>query len=286
MSLLRNTFEEHVDTQLLDRWSRSPAEFWRSMNRWSRNVFWDIRGGKQTFNIGGIEAEFDAETENGGDIVRWTYQLEKDWLADLLGELKDDDVVFDVGGNIGFYACFVANRLTEGQVVSFEPHPANANQLRANLSYNAGPSEVREVALSDDNSTVEFTVASDEDVGVATGTIDPADDEHGYTVRTRRGDDLVSEGELPRPTVVKIDVEGSEPLVLEGLRETLSSPTCRLLYCEIHCPKPGRPSVRDYDSSAEDVKNTIRELGFTIESIDERTGELHVKARKRDTDTV
>jgi FkbM family methyltransferase len=256
------------------------AGTWRSMSRWTRNVFWDIRGGSQLFTVNGIEAEFDAETENGGDIVRWTYQLEKDWLEDLLGELRSDDVFFDVGGNIGFYACFAANRLTDGHVISFEPLPPNVEQLKDNLDHNPGTATVREVALSDEANTVEFTVSDSRDVGYATGTIEPGEGTSGYQVRTERGDALVEDGDLSQPSVVKIDVEGSEPLVLDGLRETLSSPECRLLYCEIHLPKEGRPSIRDYDSTAENVKETIRSLGFEIERIDDRTGELHVKARK------
>lgn len=231
--------------------------------------------------IGGVQAEFDAETEYGGDIIRWTYQLEKDWLGDLLDELREGDVLFDVGGNIGFYACFAANSLNDGRVISFEPLPPNVKQLKRNLRHNdAEKCEVREIALSNDRDTVEFTVPASRDAGYATGTINPGDEGSGYEVETRRGDQMVNDGELPQPSVVKIDVEGSEPLVLDGMRETLASPECRLLYCEIHLPKEGRPSIRDYDSSAEDVKDTIRELGFTIESITERTGELHVKASK------
>lgn len=43
------------------------------------------------------------------------------------------------------------------------------------------------------------------------------------------GDELVRDGEVPKPTVAKPDVEGGESSVLDGMRETLSSQTCRLV---------------------------------------------------------
>ena len=46
-------------------------------------------------------------------------------------------------------------------------------------------------------------------------------------------DELVSSGELPPPTVVKIDVEGAELAVLEGMRETIGAHRPAII-CELH----------------------------------------------------
>lgn len=81
--------------------------------------------------------------------------------------------------------------------------------------------------------------------------------------------------------MVKIDVKGAEGLVIEGLSEVLSADECRLLYCEIHPPAQHRTGVTDYGYSVSDVLELIRELGFSIESINERGTDKHVIGAKR-----
>lgn len=229
-------------------------------------------------SVDGTTACFESGDQNGEDILRWTLDIEQEWLTDLLSEIEASDVFYDVGANLGFYSCFVANNLTDGRVVAFEPFPPNVDQLRTNLSRNRGEYTVIEKALSNERDTLSFTSTDGGEVGHATGTIAPEQGDTGRTIRTVRGDDLVNSEELPEPDVVKIDVEGSEPLVLEGLAETLAGDRCRLVYCEIHLPKDGRPSIRDYGYTADDVRSMIRKAGFRIDKENNRNGEIHLKA--------
>jgi hypothetical protein len=46
-------------------------------------------------------------------------------------------------------------------------------------------------------------------------------------------DELVASGELPPPTLVKIDVEGAEVAVLEGMRATIERHRPAII-CELH----------------------------------------------------
>jgi len=260
----------------------TPRVTWESMRQWTRNIFWDFKGGSQIFTVNGVQAEFDARTDRGGDMIRWTYQLEKDWLKRMLDEVNSDDVVFDVGANLGFYSSFLSKILTGGQVVAFEPFPPNVKQLQKNVKHNGNLVDIMDIALSDQTGTVEFTESSTQAIGHATGTIDPDPGSNGYPVSTRRGDDLVEGGRVPQPQLIKIDVEGSEPLVLEGLKNTLSDDRCRTLFCEIHLPKRGdsRPSIREYGSSADEIQAKIRNFGFCLDEVKKRNREFHVIGRK------
>lgn len=253
---------------------------WNRLLHLSQELFWDLRGGVQTLSVNGTEADFSASSDHGGDVIRWTYRIEKPWLEDLLENLREDDVLFDVGANLGFYACFASQKLQSGHVVAFEPYPPNLEQLRENVDLNGNGTRVVDVALSDTSGVMEFESPESRDVGHATGTVTTSNGSDGHAVRTRTADRMIEDGELPQPNVVKIDVEGSEPRVIEGMRSALEDEACRLVYLEIHLPKPERASVRDHGSSAEQLQQELIALGYTLVDVEKRNRELHVKARK------
>ena len=120
------------------------------------------------------------------------------------------------------------------------------------------PVEVVESALSDDSGSAEFASPT-EDVCGAASIGSPGI--HGERVRTERGDGSVRDGAIPAPTVVKIDVEGAEPLVLDGMRRTLADDRCRLVYCEEHHPHPNRPPSADFGASLDAIARTSNRWG-------------------------
>jgi hypothetical protein len=61
--------------------------------------------------------------------------------------------------------------------------------------------------------------------------------------------------------VIKIDVEGGERAVLDGLRGTLAD-SCRLVYCEVHA---GALADRDVEPGA--IDRLLRDRGFTVETV-------------------
>lgn len=247
-----------------------------------KSTFWDLRGGTQQLAIGDTSARFGATTTRGGDTIRWTYRSEKPFIKDIIDELNEGDVFFDIGANLGVFSCFAVQAMSQGHVVAFEPSPQNVDQLRRNMHYNGGKTEysIQDVALSDSGGTIDFTQSADGDVGNQTGNINP--NGNSIEVQSVTGDKLVENNSIPNPSVVKIDVEGAESLVIKGLKNTLCRETCRLLYCEIHLPKEGgsRPSVKDYGESQESVLSMITNLGFDVIYTERRGSEVHVKARK------
>lgn len=243
------------------------------------NACWNVKG-EQTLTVIGVSATFDATTAGAGDVVRARVNREHNQLTELLDSLEPDDVVFDVGASVGTYTCFAMNKLTDGTVVSFEPYPPNVAQLEANARRNGDNVDIREVALSNENGTISFAQPN-RNVGSGTGSIVHGGEDGSMEVDQVIGDDLVARGDLPRPTVVKIDVEGAEALVIEGLDETLRDDACRLLFCEIHHPADHRTSVEDFGSTPGELRTRIEELGFSVEEVHSTDLETHLRCKKR-----
>ena len=227
------------------------------------------------------------ETTVAGETVRFgvstvaeyrratTFGGERDLIATLLSTLDGTETVWDVGACVGTYTCFVANALTTGQVVGFEPEAVNRSRLRSNLETTA-PAErwtVSPIALADENGT---TTLASETVEAGGGHHYLAPDGVGRTVETRRGEDLLADGFAP-PDVVKIDVQGAELLVLQGLGELLD--TVESISLEVHSEK-----CRRYGTTAEEVEAFLRAAGYTLTHLggpaDRRSGVYFVHAHR------
>ena len=245
--------------------------------------YWEMFRNSYSLSVADTTISFSAPTY---DIVRRTRQrhrIENIILADLVRELRDDDVFYDVGANTGLYTLFAAKNCPQGTVVAFEPYPPNSDLLRRDVSRNGLENVlVRELALSDSDGTITFDQPASEDVGYGSSSIAPEASEHTVQVPTARGDELVGSGDVPAPTVIKIDVEGSEPLVVDGLRETLQRDDCRIVYCEVHKPTKSdkRLAIDDFGSSPDELVAMLSDCGFETDVIDRTESDLHVMASK------
>lgn len=126
-------------------------------------------------------------------------------------------VVFDVGANVGFYT-LLASVLAgpEGKVFAFEPMPRNLRYLNLHLTLNGVTNAtVVQVAVADSDGTVCFDLGPNH----ATGHLD---DQGRLRVQAVTLDDMVFARGLPAPSVIKIDVEGAEALVLRGAARVVS----------------------------------------------------------------
>lgn len=196
-------------------------------------------------------------------------------LADLLGRVGPDDVFYDVGSYLGTYACLVAAGRPGVQTVAFEPNTPKRRQLRRTVDANDLPVEVRPYALGDAEGVATFaTGRGRDDPNVA--QLATRECEATIEVDLRTVDGLVARGDLPAPTVLKVDVEGAELDALRGARAALSSDVCRLVYCEIH------PSLLpEFGGSAGAVRSLLEDCGFDVTRVGDRREEFFLRAEKR-----
>jgi len=189
-----------------------------------------ITGGTRTIAAGDVRARIRQDTETEFTHYR-NFHNERELVADVVERVRPSDVFWDVGANVGTYSCLVGQVAAETQ--AFEPYPPNAEKLRTNLSTNdVSAVSVRELALADRDGETSFAVDDRAEAGAGQGSI-VTEGDAAITVPLVRGDALVADG-VPAPDVVKIDVEGAEDLVLDGLSQTLADGAPRHVYCEVH----------------------------------------------------
>lgn len=268
------TFVRRLTTYLRDRVSTEYDNF----GRWCR----ELRGGTLSLTIGEYIAVFDAAPSAGGDWIRSMHDSEAELTRELLDTLEPDDTVYDIGANIGFHACFATTALTEGTVVAIEPYPPNVRQLEENLRHNDGDTIVLEAAVSDSEGSVELTAPADESAGHQISAIASDAGENTYTTRSVTIDSLVANSTHPAPNVVKIDVEGAEQQVIEGMRHTLNRVDCRAVFCELHHPneRVDRPSIQEFGGHPDQIRQILTDCGFSLTTTEERRKTTHIKAIK------
>ena len=139
--------------------------------------------------------------------------------------------MIDIGANVGLMSILLADKIQHALL--FEPNDIAAARARENIVLNQLPFEIHEIALSDQNGTVSF-----ENLGGASpcNRVVPADTANAslVTVPCMRLDDFLGQhANLPAPiTVIKIDVEGHENSVLEGMTRTLTEQRPRVIMFE------------------------------------------------------
>lgn len=243
-------------------------------------LYWRIND-QYSLSIDNTRVIFSAPTRTAAQWNKARFTSEQDMISDLVDELENDDVFYDIGANTGLYTLFAAKNCFE--VFAFEPYPPNISSLMENISRNDTYNvEVCDIALSDSDGYVSFSQPQEDIIGYGSPSIVAEDTDANVEVSTKAGDHLISSENLPIPDVIKIDVEGSEPLVIDGLEQTLSSSTCRLVYCEVHTSKTEQhPSIKDFNQDLDAIKNKFRKYGFTVDEIIEaRDSEVFLKCHK------
>jgi FkbM family methyltransferase len=155
-----------------------------------------------------------AHEEVGRNII--VGDFETDDLRHFLESVRDGDVVFDVGANVGAYCVTIARRFPTAQVFAFEPVPLNAALINTSLLANRITNvEVVQACVSDSARPVEFSVAED---SAYSSIIDTRRKPEFARVRCDAVtfDGFCCERTLRGADVVKIDVEGAELKVLQG----------------------------------------------------------------------
>lgn len=144
--------------------------------------------------------------------------------------VKPSDIFLDIGANVGVFSLYVGMRLDDkGHVYACEPHMPSAVQLMQNIAANdlGDKVSVISVALGAENGFTEFSYrrwgsgASGSQLQVDSGVTMPKS--VGVELKCQRTvDQLIEDGVMPPPNLVKIDTDGVELFITKGMEKLLT----------------------------------------------------------------
>ncbi len=246
---------------------------WEVLKRLSERLMYYtyfFRGWIATINIGDVKVAMHILTYKDFRAIRYVAETEKVLQKEMLSEIQEKDVFWDIGANVGLYTCAVGKLYKSARVVAFEPNPFAVSRLIANVSLNQLENvEVVHLPLWGWEGILLFDTVWNNDVSGHGRVVSKQKDKIPqiplYTWIVR-GDSLVQQDILPPPSVIKIDVEGDELHVLQGLEKIL--PLSRAVFIEVHPGKGG---------NKQQIEALLSKYQFRVEEIGERGKEIWIK---------
>jgi FkbM family methyltransferase len=209
----------------------------------------------------GLTLRLPGGMPSSGRLRAGTYEPE---VTSVLHSLLESGMTFvDGGANVGYYTMLAARKVgAGGRVYAFEPDPIAFEYLQSNIRDN-GASNVVSVhrALADTVRIAVFTPSDVEGGFVA----NQASSWSSRTIEAMSLDSYFAEQGWPQVDIVKLDVEGSEGLVLQGMKELSSRNRSLQLLMECNCRALDRAAT-----SLSDMTEFLIDLGFQSARVVER----------------
>jgi FkbM family methyltransferase len=177
----------------------------------------------------------------------------------ILESVGSGTLFVDVGAHVGYYS--VLSALAGADVIAFEPDPYNYAALVRNVE--GLPVDARPAAVADAVGRAVFhTSASTTGSSLLARRDIPL--RNAVEVDTTTVDAIVG-GRFDRPVVVKLDVEGAEPLALAGAAEVIRHSESLVVIAEVN---PSALATRGY--TAEDVVRPLSAGDLEVSFVDRR----------------
>ena len=182
-----------------------------------------------------------------------------------------ENIFIDIGSHYGYYSIIAAKKYKKAKILSFEPVPENLRILKKNVKFNKLKNvKPYNYALSNKNGLFEFKLSEASDSSGFYG--------HPLTptikiikVKTKKLDDIInSEKSINQISVIKIDTEGHEIEVLEGMKKIIEKNNKIIFFIEFN-PK----CLIHANKKPEDLLIFLEKNNFFTFAIDEINKKIH-----------
>lgn len=174
--------------------------------------------------------------------------------------------IIDVGANRGQFALVASRRFPNARLICFEPQLGPLRVLARVMARHRHLTTVN-IALADtqEPSVLHVTQADDSSSLLPVTTLQVATFPgtavvESVKVTTRRLDDVLQTSDLKRPTLLKIDVQGTELAVIAGAGRLLEQVDTIIVECSF-------VELYKHQALADDVLSHLRASGFRLVSM-------------------
>lgn len=209
------------------------------------------------------------------------------WIKQYLSK---NDIILDIGANVGAFLYQLENSLDHEHIYAFEPNKKLYHRLKRLFP----AMRIFPLALSDENTTAEFKVPIINGKMIASrGTLNTEYKEKGeeksYTekVKVIKLDDWAAIEHFTKLNFIKIDVEGNEMKTLLGAREIIRqfSPTLMVEMEQRHHQTPIWQEISEVESWGYDAHFLNRHT-FKLEKLTEEILLKNTNDEKNKTDYI
>jgi FkbM family methyltransferase len=178
-----------------------------------------------------------------------------DWICNYVG---NNDIIMDIGANVGAYSLLIAKMKKKSLVYAIEPESSNFFALNRNIIVNGFQEKIIPlcVALGEKN-TINSLYLSNIEPGSALHGLETPESEgvdfapkHVQGIAEYKLDNLVEELEHKHINHLKIDVDGFEDRVVKGGINLLKNKYCKTVLIE------------SYESTIGYIREVLEHSGF------------------------
>jgi FkbM family methyltransferase len=257
---------------------REGLRFLASVYTALRSIYWDvIENENKTISLKVLQND-TIQFHRSGDItkilfsqqhiVKYHKSFEYKTLELVRNNIKDGDIVMDVGANIGLFSLLVSRHVGEqGKVFAFEPTEETYNLLLRNIELNGNKNiHPFKLPLADKKMRIKMVnpgksnhykdafnrIAEIQKTEIADSTM--------YTSTL---DAFVIENCIERIDFIKVDIEGSELLFFKGAINTLSIMKPKIIF------EANENHTKEFGYKVIDVLVFLHNLGYNIYQVNE-----------------
>lgn len=166
--------------------------------------------------------------------ARDSYTGEPDTVAWIKENIKDGDILWDIGANVGAYSLFAAKVAPATSVVAFEPYIPTFAHLWDNVVLNDTNDRITPLCIAlSDHTGMDFLGVSDPRAGSSEHVLGKEAAALTQPSSAMKADDVINILHIKPPTLIKMDVDGYELFVLNGMKQILQNNSLRSLIIEV-----------------------------------------------------
>lgn len=200
--------------------------------------------------------------------------LEPDTIHWINNYVKKDDIFFDIGGNVGVFSLYAAKK-KDAKVYAFEPESSNYYYLNKNIFHNNLGEKIKayNIALNDSDLLSVLNLSSFAPAKSAHNFNEELNPHHKkFNSPYKQGmlgmslDDFIYKwgGEIPNH--IKIDVDGNEYKIIDGMEKVFNEAKLKSIMVEI--------SLQVEKDGA--LKEKILSKGFTLLNDEKYINKSHI----------